>query len=61
MKKLLFVAVTALTAGIVKKKLDDQGADQRLWAEATDAGTGAGSVAGSGSGTGTGPARVTQN
>jgi hypothetical protein len=35
-KKFLFVALTALTAGLVKKKLDAQGADQRLWAEATD-------------------------
>ncbi|MEO6586633.1 MAG: DLW-39 family protein [Knoellia sp.] len=35
MKKLLVVALTALTAGLVKKKLDAQGADQRLWAEAT--------------------------
>jgi hypothetical protein len=38
-KKILVVALTALTAGIVKKKLDAQGADQRLWAEATDSGT----------------------
>lgn len=36
MKKILLVVLTALTAGIVKKKLDAQGADQRLWAEATD-------------------------
>lgn len=39
MKKVLFVVLTALTAGVVKKKLDAQGADQRLWAEATDSGT----------------------
>ena len=39
MKKILVVVLTALTAGIVKKKLDAQGADQRLWAEATDSGT----------------------
>lgn len=36
MKKLLFVALTVVTAGLVKKKLDEQEADQRLWAEATD-------------------------
>ena len=36
MKKILVVALTALTAGVVKKKLDVQEADQRLWAEATD-------------------------
>ena len=39
MKKVLFVVLTALTAGVVKKKLDAQGADQRLWAEATDTGS----------------------
>jgi len=38
-KKVLFVVLTALTAGVVKKKLDAQSADQRLWAEATDSGT----------------------
>ena len=36
MKKILVVVLTALTAGVVKKRLDAQGADQRLWAEATD-------------------------
>ncbi|KGN31197.1 hypothetical protein N802_04720 [Knoellia sinensis KCTC 19936] len=40
MKKVLFLVLTALTAGVVKKKLDAQGADQRLWAEATDSGSG---------------------
>ncbi|GAA4116096.1 hypothetical protein GCM10022415_12930 [Knoellia locipacati] len=39
MKKLLLVVLTAVTAGVVKKKLDAQGADQRLWAEATDTGS----------------------
>jgi len=38
-KKILVVVLTALTAGVVKKKLDAQGADQRLWAEATDSGS----------------------
>lgn len=40
MKKILVVALTALTAGIVKKKFDAQGADQRLWAEATGSDSG---------------------
>ncbi|KGN37576.1 DLW-39 family protein [Knoellia subterranea] len=44
MKKVLFVVLTALTAGVVKKKLDAQGADQRLWAEATDSGSGSDST-----------------
>ena len=38
MKKILVVVLTALTAGIVKKRLDAQSADQRLWAEATSGG-----------------------
>ncbi|HYN29613.1 MAG TPA: DLW-39 family protein [Dermatophilaceae bacterium] len=42
MKKLLLLIVTAAGAGIVTRKVREQQADQRLWAEATEGTTGTG-------------------